>query len=315
MGVKKVRKTQEEFEKDVYNLVGDDYQVLSEYKNNKEKVTFLHKTCGRTFEMAPYNFLYSGQRCSKCNSNFGKITLDDVKEVATERGLECLEDQYINRSTKMKCRCLKCNDIFYINFADMKYKGNGCAKCAGNKKLTFEFVVSEFAKEGVTVLSSKEDYKNVHSNLLLKHECGFKYRNNYNNFRNGQRCPRCSARNAAGGKSMAVLFIINILLENGIDFETEKKFPDLKDKRSLRYDFYLKDYNLLIEYNGSQHFKISEMFNEEYHENMERNYQKKIEYAKENGYDFLELNYNENPIQKLADKLNLKLDFLSKDIV
>ena len=35
--------------------------------------------------------------------------------------------------------------------------------------------------------------------------------------------------------------------------KSEKTFPDLVDVSNLRYDFYLNDYNVLIEYDGPQH--------------------------------------------------------------
>lgn len=35
----------------------------------------------------------------------------------------------------------------------------------------------------------------------------------------------------------------------------QKRFEDLKHKKSLKYDFYLNEYNLLIEYDGKHHFE------------------------------------------------------------
>lgn len=51
--------------------------------------------------------------------------------------------------------------------------------------------------------------------------------------------------------------IKNLLLNNNINFETQKtfktcQFPDTKNL--AKFDFYLPDYNLLIEYDGEQHF-------------------------------------------------------------
>ncbi|MEK6211272.1 MAG: hypothetical protein AABM64_13055 [Pseudomonadota bacterium] len=47
------------------------------------------------------------------------------------------------------------------------------------------------------------------------------------------------------------------LLQHDIFFEHQKRFVDLKDKKHLPYDFYLPDYDLVIEYQGRQHFEAS----------------------------------------------------------
>jgi very-short-patch-repair endonuclease len=51
--------------------------------------------------------------------------------------------------------------------------------------------------------------------------------------------------------------IYSYLLRHNIKFEYQKRFKELKDKRQLPYDFYLNDFNLVIEYQGRQHFGVS----------------------------------------------------------
>ena len=50
--------------------------------------------------------------------------------------------------------------------------------------------------------------------------------------------------------------IKTVLKENGILFETQKRFNDCRDINPLPFDFYLSDYNCCIEYDGEQHFHI-----------------------------------------------------------
>lgn len=45
-----------------------------------------------------------------------------------------------------------------------------------------------------------------------------------------------------------------MLTKSNIKFQTEKTFPNLK-KGLLRYDFYLTERHILIEYDGPQHFQ------------------------------------------------------------
>ena len=51
-----------------------------------------------------------------------------------------------------------------------------------------------------------------------------------------------------------------ILSDNNILFEREKRFPNLRYKHKLRFDFYLPDNNLCIEYQGQQHFYAIDIF-------------------------------------------------------
>lgn len=59
--------------------------------------------------------------------------------------------------------------------------------------------------------------------------------------------------------SIGVQRIITILKKNNISYELEKKFDTCISPKGncLPFDFYLPDYNILIEYDGQQHFKIS----------------------------------------------------------
>jgi hypothetical protein len=45
-----------------------------------------------------------------------------------------------------------------------------------------------------------------------------------------------------------------------INFKPQKYFKDCKNINVLRFDFYLTDYNILIEYDGEQHFILKEFF-------------------------------------------------------
>lgn len=53
--------------------------------------------------------------------------------------------------------------------------------------------------------------------------------------------------------------IITILKKEKIKFQREKTYPDLKFGY-YRFDFFLLQYNLLIEVDGAQHYKFSKIF-------------------------------------------------------
>ena len=65
-------------------------------------------------------------------------------------------------------------------------------------------------------------------------------------------------------RSMGSIRIEQILKENNIKYELEKAFSDLKGKNNMpfRFDFYLPEYNRLIEFDGIQHYKERTIFSD-----------------------------------------------------
>ena len=57
--------------------------------------------------------------------------------------------------------------------------------------------------------------------------------------------------------SLGEYAIYDYLTKNKIEFEKEMKFKDLISPKNklLRYDFYIKSHNLLIEFDGRQHYE------------------------------------------------------------
>lgn len=81
-------------------------------------------------------------------------------------------------------------------------------------------------------------------------------------------------------------------------YEEEKTFRRLG---LMRYDFYVPEYNLLIEVQGEQHERPSFGMDEEQFAQYQANDQIKKDYAIENGFNFLEIWYHE--IDKAEDML------------
>lgn len=95
-------------------------------------------------------------------------------------------------------------------------------------------------------------------------------------------------------KSNGEVLIATALKELNIEYETQKIFDDLKVKSNLSYDFYLPKENILIEFQGQQHYKPIEKFGGQ--EQFERQVQHdkiKKDYAQKNNYRFLEISYQD----------------------
>ena len=92
------------------------------------------------------------------------------------------------------------------------------------------------------------------------------------------------------------IYIAQILADNQINFEREKVFKNCKHIKSLRYDFYLPDYNLCIEYDGEQHYKPIEYFGgETAFKERQNNDRIKNKYCEDNNIGLIRIPYTYSP--------------------
>jgi len=98
--------------------------------------------------------------------------------------------------------------------------------------------------------------------------------------------------------------IRNYLIEQKIKYNLQKKFDDCKNVRPLPFDFYIPKYNILIEFNGIQHYEpINHFGGEEKLKIQKQNDEIKKKFAKENGYNLIVISYEkEDSIYKILDK-------------
>lgn len=97
--------------------------------------------------------------------------------------------------------------------------------------------------------------------------------------------------------------ITGYLIENNIQFENQKRFPDCKNVKTLPFDFYIISKKpFLIEYNGEQHYKPMNYYGgkEKFHKR-QINDRIKQEYCLQNDIPLLIIRYDENPIEKIQE--------------
>ena len=123
----------------------------------------------------------------------------------------------------------------------------------------------------------------------------------------GQVCPDCNDSKSVGEKR-----IRKYLETNNILFEQEKWFPDCRDINPLPFDFYLLDHNIIIEFDGEQHYKQghfthSQLSYTQLHDTI------KNDYYKNNNIKLIRIPYWDiNNIEMILDD---KLLISHKDIV
>lgn len=292
------RKTNDEFKKEVYDLVGGEYVFMEPYINSHTKIKVKHNKCRRVYEVQPNAFLH-GSRCPYCvYESFRKTNNKFKQEIYDLVGDEyTFLDSYVNNRTKIRIKHNKCGNVYKVTPGNFIH-GNRCPYCSiTGRKTDAEFKQEVFALVGddYTFLDA---YVNSCTKLRVKHnKCGHIYKVEPNSFIHGSRCPYC---NSPKGETI----ISRILDTFNINYEYQKTFDDLKDVQPLSYDFYVPNQDILIEYQGRQHYESVDIFGGERQFKVRQKHDKmKSDYAKANGYNLIAIPYTEDTFLKIKKYL------------
>lgn len=205
--------------------------------------------------------------------------------------------EYINMNTKVILIC-PIHGEFSIYPNNHIYKKCGCWKCEKTYKLTKDEFINRSNKiHEYKYDYSLVDYKNNRTKVKIicpKHGTFEKTPNKHLNSKQG--CPKCSP-NSKGEN------IIKYYLDkNNIQYEVQHRFDECKNINSLPFDFFIKEMNLCIEYDGIQHFDKNSKF---YFNDLIKNDKIKNKYCKMNNIELLRIKYNEDIYEKLKENLNI----------
>lgn len=296
--VKVQRKTNSQFKKEVFDLVGNEYIFLDCYATAKTKLRVKHNKCGHIYRVDPNSFL-QGRRCPFCHINSKKTDVKFRKEVYNLVGDEyTFLDPYVNANTKIRVKHNKCGNIYEVQPSNFLHGGR-CPYCAGYIKKTdtkFREEVYNLVGDEYTFL---DKYVNSNTKLRVKHNrCGNVYSVRPTDFISHQtRCPYC---NSPKGETI----ITKILDTLNINYKAQKTFDDLKDNQPLSYDFYIPNQSILIEYQGIQHYQpidyfggISAFKKQQKHDKL------KLDYAKDHGYTLITVPYTVDTFSRIKKYL------------
>lgn len=296
------RKTNEEFLEEVYHLVKEEYTVLTEYELSSKKLLMRHNVCGKEYQVRPNLFLKGG-RCPYCHGNNAKhkTTEQYKKEVYDLVGDEysVLED-YINRATPILMKHNKCGREYKVSPGNFLYRSR-CIECYYDSiRLTIDEITDSIKEHLGVSYSLVSEYTGASNKVELLHkDCNKKFKVRYTDIiQRHSGCPYCK-------KSRGEEYIESYLIEKGIKYVEQKKFDELTNIFQLSYDFYLPEYNILIEYQGKQHFEpitfggITLELAEERFKKQKHNDKLKKEFAIDKGYILWEPNYKIDTYPKL----------------
>lgn len=120
--------------------VNENVEILSEIYENahiKLKCKCLKEDCNSIF-YANWNNLSFGKGCPNCairdRADARRLSLEEVKNqiFLINPNISILSARYINSSSKLKCCCLSCGNIWKATYSNLK-KGRSCPICAKNK--------------------------------------------------------------------------------------------------------------------------------------------------------------------------------------
>lgn len=291
--------------------VNPHFEIISDYEGIKKPIKYVCHNCNQVSEVARaeqlYSHKYKNNSCSNCNSK--KVPFEDFLQKIREINPKFeIVGEYNGLSKPITYKCPYCSDKISIKSAGwlLDYKNRGCKTCAGFYKLT-EFEYLKRVKEINPNLKILSKYKGANKSITYK-------------------CPNCKGRGKLMAHTLYRKEIIDcqqcsdnvsygeritkgFLEELGFKFKTQHVFENLAYKSSLRFDFYLPNEDVCIEYQGRQHYEPIDYFGGErtYLEQVKRD-ELKRKFCKSNGIKLIEIPYYEKDIKGfLLNELDLKI--------
>ena len=230
------KRTHEQFIEDM-NRINPNIEILSKYVKAKIKVKCRCKLDGCEWEATPDNLLHNkgcpicgnktiSNKLSKSHDDF----INEMKEI--NPNIEIL-GEYINNSTKIKCRCRLDGFEWYAIPNNLTSKEQGCPKCSNNNKKTHEQFMEEFYIKNLNAKNIKILGEYININTTIKCKClldGEIWYPRADHLLEGHGCPRCQARNKSGENS--IWWNPNLTQE---DREDNRNYPEYKEWRIKCY--------------------------------------------------------------------------------
>lgn len=136
---------------------------------------------------------------TKERGNNTKYSYEQVKNIFSEQNCELLSSEYKNAKEKLdyRCSCGKVSTARLTHFL----KGHRCRSCGSRKttdfnKLSHDDVKKMFEDNGCTLISKK--YKNNHTLMDYKCDCGSVSKITLSHLREGRRCKKCGLAKMSG---------------------------------------------------------------------------------------------------------------------
>lgn len=231
-----------------------------------------------------------------------KLTLEQYIEKASlihNGKYDYSKVDYINSDTKICIICPEHGEFWQR--ANDHLRGIGCKKCGHVKKgLNKRYTTQDFIEIASKVDNNKYNYsKAVYTKSTDKISiiCPIhgEFKQEANSHMQGRGCPKCNLGMLDNKISKREKLIESLLSSYNIKFIQQYEIPintSINKSGKAYIDFYLPDMNLMIEYNGEQHYIPKKFFGGElafkrqcFRDNYVRNY------CQDKGIKLIEIHY------------------------
>lgn len=220
-------------------------------------------------------------------------TLSKFQKWIQESNFELIDDlsQYTNSQQHIYTRCKLCGRIQEGKRVYDYYAGKQCyCQTRGTQKPP-DILQAQLAGEYELL----EQYTNTEDELLFKHKCGNIVKARVANIIRGHIvCPKCQVISKGQEQIKTYLDEQNILYQ--------QEYRVIIDGIIFRYDFFLPEKNIMIEYNGEQHYRPVEHFGGEEKFLQRQKYDAiKANYCIEQGIPLYVIRYDEDIKTRLSE--------------
>ena len=238
------------------NNVHNNFYIYprTDYTGNKNKVIITCPIHG-DFLQTPNNHL-TGQSCPRCSRDSLSFTTEEfIKKAVDIHGNDYTypRTKYTGSNNKVIINC-PIHGAFEQKAAS-HLEGKKCKKCSNNLlSINTRSTLKEFIRKARLIHDDKYDYSKViyvnkRTKIIIVCPTHGEFLQTPEGHLNSRGCYRCS-------ESHGEKHISTILNKYNIRYIREYKIPEYRYK----YDFYLPDYDIYIEYHGEQHYKENKFF-------------------------------------------------------
>lgn len=308
------------------NRLNDKYsnlQLLSKYKSDTYPLKFICKLCHHKFEIKPcilYERSYGCPYCRDLSKRPKNSKYFNQKEFIIELQQRLpsllLITPFKGYHKPIKLRCKYCLHTWVTTPRNAFHRNiDLCPECMKWKQQSRTLNCVKWYQHNIRNKFPNESYRHYcctafnayvhHKNKSMKilslfngtmypikiqcKKCGYKRIILADTLLKAPVCTNCNKKLWSSGERI----IATILDKHHILFEHSFKPHTLIDQHYLHFDFKIKD--ILIEYQGQQHYQPVEYFGgEQYFKKQIKHDQMKRDWAKKNGYKLVEIRYDQN---------------------
>lgn len=292
---------------------GSDTQVVdTQYVNSKHKINLICGCCGKPYQdtydhIKMKNYVYCQQCGIERRAKSHRHNVADVEKRLSEYNLKLLNPNF----QSINCLEVEDEDGYRSSCANLYYIESG-------KKFIRNHKQNLYTPYNINIYLQKHGIVTEVADLTPRHIevrkdkigficscCGKTFNTTFETLKRSRRvlCYECSSN-----MSNLEYEVKTYLDYNNIRYIQQKRFTQCRIKRSLPFDFYLIDYNYVIEVNGNQHYYENKEY---FHTNRTLQEQQEVDQYKkqfciDNGIGYLELPFwlINNPPQTYKKKID-----------